>query len=157
MSNEDFVIARRPHVSGYVWIGKSVHTNPVNQAVIHIRNFLTPLSKVECLNTLLWIRNRIDAKSGYIYFLSGDVTRSSPLLYRKYCIWDGNLDACSVANIPRGVLGTRVNPDTCRIRVDGQIRFEYGYVRTWKFLILKEKVEDSKISGYVWTRGLSFL
>ena len=28
---------------------------------------------------------------------------------------NGNLDACSVANIPRGVLGTRVNPDTGRI------------------------------------------
>ena len=27
---------------------------------------------------------------------------------------------CSVANISRGVLGTRVNPDTCRIRVDVQ-------------------------------------
>ena len=32
-------------------------------------------------------------------------------------------DECSVANIPRGVQGTRVNPDTCRICVDGQIRF----------------------------------
>ena len=28
-------------------------------------------------------------------------------------------DACSVANIPREVLGTRVNSDTCWIRVDG--------------------------------------
>ena len=36
-------------------------------------------------------------------------------------IKNGDLDACSVANIPRGVLGTRVNPDTGRIRVDGQI------------------------------------
>ena len=43
-------------------------------------------------------------------------------------------DAYSVANIPRGVLGTRVNQsesgyvsDKCRIRVDGQIRFAYGY------------------------------
>ena len=34
---------------------------------------------------------------------------------------NGDLDACSVANIPRGVLGTRVNPDTGRIRVDGKI------------------------------------
>ena len=61
-------------------------------------------------------------------FLSGDVTRSSPVLYREY------LDACSVANIPIGVLGARVYPDTCRIGVDGQIRFEYGYVWTRKFL-----------------------
>ena len=84
----------------------------------------------------------MNAKSGY--FLSGLVTRSSPVLYREYSIQDGNVDACSVANIPRGVLGTRVNPNTCRIRVDGQIRFEYGYV--WK-----EKVADSKMSGYVCT------
>ena len=40
-------------------------------------------------------------------------------------------------------MGTRVNPDTCRIRVDGEIRFENGYVKTWKFLNRKEKVADS--------------
>ena len=43
-------------------------------------------------------------------------------------------NACSVANIPRGVLGTRVNADTCPIRVDRQIRFEDGYLQMWKFL-----------------------
>ena len=36
-----------------------------------------------------------------------------------------------VPTIPRVVLGTGVNPDTCRIRVDGQIRFESGYVWTY--------------------------
>ena len=73
-------------------------------------------------------------------FLCGDVTRSSSVLCRKYCIQDGNLahsfsqgrarckfcalyNACSVANIPRGVLSTAVNPDTCQIGVDRQIRF----------------------------------
>ena len=87
----------------------------------------------------------------YLFFLSGDVTRSSPILCREYCIRNGNLvprfsqgrarckfralyDACSDANIPKRVLGTRVKPDMCRIRVDGQIRFEYGYVKTWQFL-----------------------
>ena len=34
--------------------------------------------------------------------------------------------ACSVANIPRGVLGIRVNLVTCQISVDGQIRFDNG-------------------------------
>ena len=84
-------------------------------------------------------------------FLSGDVTRSSPILCREYCIHNGNLvprfsqgrarckfralyDACSDANIPKRVLGTRKNPDMCRIRVDGQIRFEHWYEWTWKFL-----------------------
>ena len=97
--------------------------------------------------------------------LSGEVARSSPVLYGECCIQDGNLvprcsqgrarckfralyDACSVANIPeestvsspepplllssgwvRGLWQrdwrSRVNLDTCRIRVhvDGQIRF----------------------------------
>ena len=90
----------------------------------------------------------------YLFFLSGDVTRSSPILCCEYCIHDGNLvprfsqrrarckfralyDACSDASIPKRVLGTRVNPDTCRIRVDGQIRFEYGYLWTWKCLNLE--------------------
>ena len=82
----------------------------------------------------------MDAKSGYNIFLSGDVTRSSPVLYREYSVQDENLvlrfsllsmeestllfafffDFCFVANFPRGVLGTKVNPgyvsdtsDTC--------------------------------------------
>ena len=41
---------------------------------------------------------------------------------------------------PKGVLGARVKPDTCRIRVDVEI-FECG----------KKEVADLKISGYLWT------
>ena len=37
----------------------------------------------------------------------------SPLLNHEYCIQDGNLDACFVANILREILCSRVNPDTC--------------------------------------------
>ena len=59
-----------------------------------------------------------------IFFLSGDVKRSIPVLYREYCIEEGNLYACSGANILRGVLDTRMNPDTCWIRGYKQIRFE---------------------------------
>ena len=33
---------------------------------------------------------------------------------------------------PGGVLSTRVNPDTFRIRVDGQIRFDYATCG-WKY------------------------
>ena len=33
----------------------------------------------------------MDAKSGYNIFLSGDVIRSSPVLYREYSIQDENL------------------------------------------------------------------
>ena len=44
-----------------------------------------------------------------------------------------------VANFPRAVLGTRVNPER-------QIRFEYGYVWKWKlFLGGLQKYLDSKI------------
>ena len=73
------------------------------------------------------------AKSGYIYiyiFLSGDVTRSNQFftvntVFKMATSFPGSLkaeqnakfralyDACSVANIPSGVPGTRVNPDTC--------------------------------------------
>ena len=84
---------------------------------------------------------RVDANPQF--FLSRDVRRSNPVLYLEYCIQDVNLasrfsllpvkgrvgrarskfralyDACSVANISRGVLGSRVNPDTSRIPVDG--------------------------------------
>ena len=39
------------------------------------------------------------------------------------------------------------------MRVDGRIRFEYATCGRGNFLIRKEKVADSKISGYVhvWT------
>ena len=42
---------------------------------------------------IVWILNQD-------IFLPGDVTRSSPVRYCEYCIQDGNLDACSVFNIP---------------------------------------------------------
>ena len=37
------------------------------------------------------------------------------------------------------------------MRVDGRIRFEYATCGRGNFLIRKEKIADSKISGYVWT------
>ena len=63
----------------------------------------------------------MDAKSGY--FISGDVTRSSPVLYREYCIQDGNLvprfsllpvfmTHALLPIFPEELMGTRVNPDT---------------------------------------------
>ena len=65
---------------------------------------------------------------------SGDITKSSPRKGRARYKFSAH-DACSIANTPRGV-GIRVNPDTC------------GRGHFW---IRKEKVADSKISGYVWT------
>ena len=51
-------------------------------------------------------------------FLSGDVTKATPVLCCEYCIQYDNLDACSVTDTPR------LNPDTCLIRLNGHIRFE---------------------------------
>ena len=46
-------------------------------------------------------------------FSSRDQTRTSPVLYReRQSKIRAFYDACSVANIPRGVLDTRVNLDT---------------------------------------------
>ena len=73
----------------------------------------------------------MDAKPRY-FFSSGDVKRSIPVLCHEYCLQEGKLYACSGANILRGVLDTRMNPDTCWIRGYKQIRFEKEYV--WKFL-----------------------
>ena len=44
-----------------------------------------------------------------------------------------------------------MNPDTCRIHVDGRIRFEYGTCGREFFFNPQQKYADSKISGYVWT------
>ena len=110
----------RPHVSG--------------ESGIRIRS---PEGKF--LNTL-WILNRVDAKSGY--FLSGDITRSSPVLYRTgrvRCkpralynafpvewirirdgyIWTGkfdfNTDTCRAEIFESGKKNLRIEkyPDTC--------------------------------------------
>ena len=101
--------------------------------------------ELKFLNTV-WIRNRVFAKSGYIkIFFIRWRNKIEPGRYLEYCIQDGKLvprasqckirckvralyDGCSVANFPRGVLGTSMNPDTC------------GHGNFW---IQKEKVADS--------------
>ena len=110
---------------------KATHTsiriflNPPHESA----TFLIRSPEWKFLNTV-WIWNRVGAKSGYIYIYIFIRWRNKiePVLYREYCIQDGNLvprfaqgrakfralyDACSVANIPSGVPGTRVNLDTC--------------------------------------------
>ena len=80
---------------GYFWIPNfffpdtaSVYTYSVNPAY-QSTTFWIRIPELKFLN-ILWIRNRVDAKSGC--FLSGDVIRSSPALYHEYCIQDGNLE-----------------------------------------------------------------
>ena len=96
-----------------------------SESGIWICNFLNPLFRVEVFNTLL-IRNCVDPKSGY--FLSSDITRSSPVLYCEYCIQDGNLipsfflspfDAKTIFPEESWVLRW------IQVHVVGQIWFEY--------------------------------
>ena len=174
----------------------------------------------------LWIRNRQDSKTGY--FLSSNVTRSSPVLNREYsrqcraqcccffisctsvsslitCVqlilahdyctlqscqtasrhfeasfhvgrtnwtpykqvkrakkWDNFVTETAIEEdwrqnvrmIRRSLYKLaneiRLNPDTCRILVEGQFRVEllYGYVWTWKFLN-----QQGKICGFKTIRG----
>ena len=54
-------------------------------------------------------------------------------------------DTCSVTNIPRGALGTRVNLDTCR-----HANLTMDTCGRGNFWIRKEVVADSKIPRYVW-------
>ena len=112
--------------------------HPVN-AAYESASCLIRCAEWKFLNTL-WIRNLVDGKSGYV-FLSGEVTRSSLILYREYCIqeWQPRRMLCCQYS-RRGILGTRENPDTCRIHVDEQVLFEYGYVWTWKILNPERKI-----------------
>ena len=76
----------------------------------------------------------MDAKSRY-FFHPDYVTRSSPVPYRESILKmaaEGFMAYALLPLFPRGVLSTRVNPDTSRILVDGQIRFEYA-TRGWKY------------------------
>ena len=129
----------KPHlqVSGYSFnpqlflfgYGFRPHGVP-DESGIRIRNFLNPTSRVEIFEyamnpdscrPLIWI-----------FFKSRGVTRSSnPVFYRGYCTQDGNLAPTFLpvftthALLPifpsGGVLGNRVNPDTCWIRVGVEI------------------------------------
>ena len=69
----------------------------------------------------------------------------------SHIMLDTLLCACSIYIIHREVMDTIVNPVTCRIRVDGRIRFEYATCGHNFFLIHNKKYSDSKISGYIWT------
>ena len=125
-----------PHVLGHFWIRNFCFRPHVSgESDRRIRNFFNLLSRVEILNTL-WIRNRVDASPDI--FSSGDEARTSPVLYReRQSLIRAFYDAYSVANIPRGVLDTRVNLDTCGLA-------NSICAWTWKFLKPERK------SGGLW-------
>ena len=151
----------RPHVSGYFWIRNfffpdtaSVHS----ESVRWIRQTNPQLFESALHGGNFW--KRYESRIVWtlypdIFFMRwpNKIERSCLpwILYSRWqpCCQGLSLthlyDARSVANIPIGVLGTRVNPDTCRILVDGQILFEYGYVWKWKYWIQTEKLAHSKL------------
>ena len=81
------------------------------------------LKNVHCLSSLLYLKWQPRSR---VLSLTRRGTGRRGTWERGCSRWLPFCDACSVANIPRGVLGIRVNPFTCRISVDGQIRFDYG-------------------------------
>ena len=68
------------------------------------------------------------------------MTKQTNLPPNSHIMLDALLCACSIYNIHRGVLGTTANPDTCRTRVDGRIRFEYEYLSPFSTQQAREKV-----------------
>ena len=85
-------LSRRPHVSRYFWIRNfffadtaSVHTYPENPAE-KSANFLIRTPEWKFLNTL-WIRNRVDAKSGYLFFQWRNKIEPSSLPWILYLRW----------------------------------------------------------------------
>ena len=86
-------------------------------------------------------------------FLSGDVTRSSPVLYRENCVQDCNIDPCSVANIPRGVLEwirIRVGSNSIWIRI--RVGVEFVTPETKNLLIenFRIRVDGALIRNWEW-------
>ena len=144
------------------FIAASVLTYPVNPAY----EICSPERKF--FNTL-WIRNRVDAKSKYSVIRWRNKIEPSSLpqiLYSRKQPHSQVLSRQSKMQISRAlrrmlycqVLGTRVNPDTCRIV--GYMwtgKSDYEYVWTWKFMNPGKKVANSKISGCVRARDLSVL
>ena len=132
-------------VSGYVWIRNfffpdtaSIHTYLVNlayESALQSGNVW-----IRYQSEIVWMLNR----SRYFFIRwCKKIKPWSWVLYREYCIQDGNLvprfsqgrarckfcvlyNVCFVANIPRGVLDTGVNLDTCWIGVEG--KFDFGEV-----------------------------
>ena len=105
--------------------------------------FLNPLSRDP-----VCIRNRVDARSGY--FLSGDVTRSSPVLNRKRqskVEISGALRrmlCCQYSQrSPRYYIESEYVSDSCGRSNSIWIRTEFECGRR-KFWIRKEKVPDWK-------------
>ena len=113
------------------------HTNPqLFESALQSGNFWIRYNE----SRIVWTQNPD-------IFLSGDVTRSSPILYREYCIQDGNL-------VPRWSLlpvegevgkdpGNEVVHGGCRLKTHALLSIlpEVSWVLEWIRIRM----------GYVWT------
>ena len=102
--------------------------HPVN-LVYESASFLIRCAEWKFLDTL-WIRNLVDAKSGYVFYPVKQQDRAR--FFTVNTVF--KMATSTYALLPilleeSWVL--RVNPDTRRIHAGEQIRFEYGYVWTW--------------------------
>ena len=160
----------RPHVSGYFGIRKfffldtaSVNTYPVNPT------YESATFWIRSPQWQFWIRY----ESGIVWTLNPDIfypvmkqdrAQFFTVKGRERCKFPALDDACSVGNIPRGVLSTRVHPDT-RIRVGfvwtGKFDLNIETCGRGNFWIRKEQVSDWKnigirvdgALGFEWMRG----
>ena len=125
-------------------MNEPIHTYLVNQAY-ESANFFPALQRGN-----FWIRyeSGMEWTLNPDIFLSGDVTRSSPVLYRGNCVQDCNIDPCSVANIPIVVL------EWIRIRVGSNsiwIRIRVGV----EFVTPERKIGELKQFPDTCGRGLN--
>ena len=163
-------IRPRPHVSGYFWIRRNfffsdtatVHTHPVNS----IANSNIVKSALQILKKNKSATNPIACGQANLdIFESNGVANSSPISYRTINQYGGTTattgQICRHYHALYGLCSDHIllqrSPGYYnefglhRMRVDMRIRLECAMCGRGNFWIRKEKLTDSKISGYVWT------
>ena len=128
-----------PHVSGYFWIRNfSLADSSPTRIRYNQQLFVSALQS-----------ENVEYAMKSVIFSSSDVTRSSPVLYSEYSrrcrtqCYGFFTSWTSISSVQLADVGEWI-----RIRVDGQIRFEYPTCGCGNFWI-------RKISGYLWT-GLDY-
>jgi len=145
------------HVSGYFWIRTfffpdtaSVHTYSVNtayeSAVFWIRS-----PEWKFLNTL-WIRNSVDAKSGNFLILWRNKIDPSSLPWKaeQYTNFVPFTTRALLPIFPEKSWVLELIPKRVRYVWTGKFDLNLDTCGSGNFWVGKEKVADSKISGYVW-------
>ena len=93
--------------------------------------FLNQLTRVEIFE---YAMNRMDAEPGYFLIRERNKIEPGSLLWISCANIVFKMATSTHALLPTFPEESWVLECTCQTRVDGQIRFEYGYMWTWKFL-----------------------